>query len=149
MPDGTVFIVAALVRRAERLLLVEQQAPHDAHSSWMLPGGRVEAGETLSCAVARELAEESGLRLERCTRIAFAVDVHGVDGSYSAITFDVEADGELRPDDPDGFVRAADWVPVEQALERLRCVGWYDCEPLARYLNGDAPAGAVYVALER
>lgn len=145
MPDPTVFIVAALVRRGDDLLLVEQQGPDDEASSWMLPGGRVEQGETLAVALARELAEETGLRLTSASSIAFAVDIRRRDGAYSAITFEVEADGELAPDDPDGFIRCAEWVPIARAFERLRCVAWYDCEPLSRYLAGAARAGAVYV----
>ena len=149
MKSSVNLIVAALVRRDGELLLVEQQGPYDPEPSWMLPGGRVEPGETLLTALARELIEETGLRLAGTPRIAFAVDIDGGSGAYAAITFETDAAGALAPADPDGFVRRAEWVPRAEAFERLRCVAWYDCVPLERYLSGEAPSGAVYPAADR
>lgn len=139
-------IVAALVQRGEQLLLVEQQAPDDLEPSWMLPGGRVEPGETVLGALARELREEDGLRLKGAPRIAFAVDIDGDDGIWAATTFECEADGSLGPADPDGLIRSAAWVARDAAFERLACVAWYDCAPLERNLSGEAPAGTTYKA---
>lgn len=52
--------VGAVVVRDGRLLLV-RRGRGVAIGQWSLPGGRVEAGETLAAAVARELREETGL----------------------------------------------------------------------------------------
>jgi len=144
MADGSHLIVSALVHREEALLLVEPQGPRDREPRWMLPGGRVEADEPLLVALERELAEETGLVLEGIPPIAFGVDLLTVDGWYSALTFDCRADGDLGPNDPDGFVRSAAWVPSRDAIERLRLVHWYDCQPIERYLSSEAPPGTMY-----
>jgi ADP-ribose pyrophosphatase YjhB (NUDIX family) len=49
--------VAAVIRDAEGRILLQQQ--HD--DTWSLPAGAVEPGESPSDAVAREVAEETGL----------------------------------------------------------------------------------------
>jgi len=131
-------IVAALLRRDGRLLLVRQQGPGDPEPSWMLPGGRVEKGEKLARALARELREETGLRLVGRPHVAFEADVETAEGAYHATTFSCDADGTLAPADPDGIVDSAEWVPVAEALERVRCIDWYDCGPIERNLSESA-----------
>jgi len=52
--------VAAVVEREGALLLVRHQKP-DRDPYWVLPGGRLEPGETIPVCAGRELAEETGL----------------------------------------------------------------------------------------
>jgi ADP-ribose pyrophosphatase YjhB (NUDIX family) len=144
MPGPTTLIVSAVVRREGRLLLVQQQGPRDDAPSWMLPGGRVEDGETLVAALGRELAEETGLALTDTPHIAFVVDLVAGGDRYTAISFACDAEGEPAPDDPDGLVMAAAWVEPAEAFARLRCIEWYDCVPLERFLSGAAATGALY-----
>jgi ADP-ribose pyrophosphatase YjhB (NUDIX family) len=51
--------VSALLRRRERILLCKQEKPGKEY--WLLPGGGVEAGESLIAALHRELREEVGI----------------------------------------------------------------------------------------
>lgn len=52
--------VGAVVVRDGRLLLI-RRGRGAAAGKWSVPGGRVEAGETMADAVVRELREETGL----------------------------------------------------------------------------------------
>lgn len=141
-------IVVALIQRGSRLLLVEAQGPDDPTPVWMLPGGQVEADEQVLEALRRELAEETGLQIIGEPRPIFDVEVdYRTDiatGVYRALTYACEAAGELRPADPDGLVRSAAWVEMNEALDRLSNLEWYECEPLRRFLTGEAAAGAAY-----
>ena|SRR2546423_2543192 len=62
-PDRPYLAVSAAVVREGRVLLVRRaQAP--AQGVWTLPGGVVEAGETLAEAVTREVREETSLAID-------------------------------------------------------------------------------------
>jgi 8-oxo-dGTP diphosphatase len=110
----------------------------------MLPGGKVEEGESVLAALRREVAEETGLSITGDPQIAFIVEVSTPDAIYSATTFACEVEGDLSPSDPDCFVLTAAWVPTEEALARLALVEWYDVLPLRRQLAGEVIAGATY-----
>ncbi len=55
--------VGAVVERGGRILLVGHEKPAEG-KYWVLPGGRLERGETVPECAERELDEESGLRGE-------------------------------------------------------------------------------------
>ena len=53
-----------MIFKGEEVLLV-RRGQEPARDTWSLPGGLVEVGETLTAAITRELAEETGYRAER------------------------------------------------------------------------------------
>jgi ADP-ribose pyrophosphatase YjhB (NUDIX family) len=62
-PDRPYLAVSAAIIRDGRVL-VARRARAPALGVWTLPGGVVEAGETLAEAITREVAEETGLTIE-------------------------------------------------------------------------------------
>jgi 8-oxo-dGTP diphosphatase len=72
---------------AGRVLLVERGKP-PSQGLWSIPGGRLEASETLAQAVAREVREETGLVVEvgtlACVLERFGDDYHFVLLDYFA-----------------------------------------------------------------
>lgn len=62
-PDRPYLAVSAAILRERRVLLV-RRARAPAQGLFTLPGGVVEAGETLAAAVVREAREETGLVIE-------------------------------------------------------------------------------------
>jgi ADP-ribose pyrophosphatase YjhB (NUDIX family) len=55
--------VGALIFRADSILLIER-GREPLKGYWSLPGGLVETGERLESAIAREVLEETGLRVK-------------------------------------------------------------------------------------
>lgn len=62
-PTPRIPCVGAVVVHDSRLLVV-RRANAPGAGLWSIPGGRVEVGETPAAAVVREVAEETGLRVE-------------------------------------------------------------------------------------
>lgn len=67
-PIPTWYFALVVVRRGHRFLLMQERK---YGSSWTIPGGRVEPGETLLTAAVREVLEETGvpIRLDGVLRI--------------------------------------------------------------------------------
>jgi 8-oxo-dGTP diphosphatase len=122
----------ALVRRGDCILLVKRARP-PFQECWGLPGGGVELGETVESAIIREVAEETGLRVNVSRFLGYADGIErDPEGKvrYHYVILYVQAEvaaGTLRPGDD---AAEAEWVTVAEA-RRLpltdaveRCLAW-------------------------
>ncbi|GAB6929162.1 NUDIX hydrolase [Paenibacillus sp. JCM 10914] len=73
-----------------KILLVKQNVTSDRE--WSLPGGRVEQGETLEDAIAREIEEETGLNT-KVSKLLYICDKPDASPSLLHITFLLEKIG--------------------------------------------------------
>ena len=101
-PEGTdkpTIRVAGLLVHEARILMVEQGRGEETY--WLLPGGGVQFGETLSDALRRELQEELGLRVG-VQRLVAIVESLSPDPDYAKhvihLVFEISASPEALPE---------------------------------------------------
>jgi 8-oxo-dGTP diphosphatase len=116
--------VAAVVRRGDQVLLVKQQGPADPEPVWTPPSGRVHVGESMTAAVLRELAEETGLA-GPVGPLAY-VSQHEIRWPsrhelWTTLCFEVYCDEAATPtpQDPDDLVTEATFADLSTAVELL------------------------------
>lgn len=107
--------VGALVYDDQRRLLLVRRGHAPEVGRWSLPGGRVEPGEDDTAAVAREVAEETGLTVA-VGRLVGEVERDGPSGRLYVIR-DYQAEpvgGELAAGDDAADVRFVDRDEFEE-----------------------------------
>jgi 8-oxo-dGTP diphosphatase len=107
--------VGAVVLDEDGRLLVILRGNPPAAGRWTFPGGRVEAGESLEGALVREMAEETGLRIEVGDLVGFTESV-GEHHHYIILDFHAEiVGGELEAGDDAADVAWMTRTELEQA----------------------------------
>jgi ADP-ribose pyrophosphatase YjhB (NUDIX family) len=107
--------VGAVVVDGGRLLLVRRANP-PGQGAWSVPGGRVEAGESLEDAVRRELAEETSLVARRVQFLGW-VERITVDHHFVILDFAVDVDQAASARAGDDASELA-WVPLADVPHR-------------------------------
>jgi 8-oxo-dGTP diphosphatase len=131
-------VVGVAIIRAGRLLIARRTGPAHLAGQWELPGGKVEAGESVSQAAVREIAEELGVEititaqlpgryllspLHEMTVVAAAIEGGAepiANGSHDEVRWLSADELGVAGRDP-GFP----WVPADvPAVAAVRAAGW-------------------------
>ncbi|MDP8951195.1 MAG: NUDIX domain-containing protein [Actinomycetota bacterium] len=142
--------VGAVVEKDGALLLVRHEKP-DQDPYWVLPGGRLEPGETIPECAERELLEETGLQ-GRFASVLYVSEFFDEDRHTVDVTTRVEArDGEAQlGSDPEveegseGTLKEVRWVETEELEEIQLLPGWVK-ERLLEDIARGWPTGEVYL----
>src|SRR5262245_16381364 len=105
---GGAVIDFAFAKGDPAVLLVKRGRP-PMEGRWSLPGGRVEPGETVAAALAREIVEETGITV-RLGPLVEVIEI--IEESYHYVILDYAcepAGGALRAGDDAADVA---WVPI-------------------------------------
>jgi len=142
------FVVAALIRREDEILLIRQQGHNDVAPYWAIPGGVVDANESLEIALAREVQEECGLIVQTVGPLAYLAWIeHSPTQRTTALIYEIEAwTGDFAFADPDGLVHEATFFALDAAVTQLTALPYRSMrEPLLAYLRGESVAGRAWV----
>jgi 8-oxo-dGTP diphosphatase len=128
-PQSRRVIVAAVIIADGRVLACERSAPPEVAGRWEFPGGKVEPGESDAEALARECAEELGVRVEVGARVGPDVPL-----AHGRAVLRVFAVTLLDGDQPRALEHAAmRWLGVDE----LDSVPWL---PADRPIVAELPA---------
>jgi ADP-ribose pyrophosphatase YjhB (NUDIX family) len=109
---------------ADGALLLVRRARGPGSGRWSVPGGRVEAGESIREAVKREVAEETGL-VVRCGELLGWAERIGADHHFVILDFfvSVEDGRELQAGDDAAEAR---WFPLASVTQLALVEGLAD-----------------------
>jgi 8-oxo-dGTP diphosphatase len=113
-----------ILRRDDQLLLARRAGVSYAAGHWGLPGGHVEAGETLARAASREAWEEVGVRVDPADLVPVGMSRY-VDGDIAGL---------------DVFFTASTYAGDPRPISECDRVGWFGLdglpEPMVPWLPG-------------
>jgi phosphatase NudJ len=114
-PIPTWYFAMVVVRRGHRFLLTQEQK---YGSTWSLPGGRVEPGESLTQAAVREVLEETGVpvRIDGVLRIEHAAS--DTTARVRVLFVGTPLDDTAPKTTPDEESLGAAWLTIDEIRTR-------------------------------
>jgi 8-oxo-dGTP diphosphatase len=129
-------VAGGLLEGPDGLLLVRNRR-RNGSLDWSPPGGVVDDGEALLEGLTREVAEETGLRVLGWQGPVYEIDAvaEGLGWRLRVEAYVATAyEGVLCPDDPDGIVVDARFVPFDACSVQLEGAWLSVHEPLGAWL---------------
>ena len=132
-------VASGIVEGPGGILLVQNRR-RDGGLDWSPPGGVVEVadGESVVDGLTREVAEETGIVVTAWEGPIWEVHAEAPDMGWRLrveVHRAVSYEGALAPDDPDGIVVDAGFVPVDECEARLASTWLPTHEPLLAWLG--------------
>lgn len=130
-------VAGGLISNDDGILLVANRR-RDGRVDWSTPGGVVDEGETLLCALTREVHEETGLAVATWSQMCWTTEVHFVDlEMHLEVEVHLAAayDGHIVVDDPDGIVVEAHFLDTATVHARLDGSPPWVAEPMRRWVD--------------
>lgn len=117
MTDRPKLVVSVIVRRKDKFLLVKETL-ENGKDYWIIPGGKVEFGETIEDAARREIEEETGIKAKKLTFLSYYEAITTKHNYHSVIFFFETRTNKVKlEDDIEGKVIEAKWFTKSQALK--------------------------------
>ncbi len=125
--------VGVIVIRGGKVLLGMRKNSHGA-GTWSLPGGHLEWGESVEQCAAREVFEETGIRITRPKLGPYTNDIFRPEGRHYITLYAIatESEGTEQVREP-GKCAGWAWFPWDKLpaplflpLKNLKKLGWFE-----------------------
>ena len=135
-------VASALIERDGHLLLV-RNLRQGGSEDWSTPGGVIDPeDQSIIEGLAREVCEETGLRVTAWTGPAYEVIATAHDLGWRMrceVHHAAAFQGDLAIDDPDGIVVEADFHAPERAIDLLAACPRWVREPISDWITAPWP----------
>lgn len=120
LPERKPKVVVSVLLKYKNKYLLAKEAVEDGHEKWLIPGGKVEFGETLEAAARREIKEEVDIDIGKFKHITFYEAVFP-DFNYHTVIFFYTANVKKNKlgKDIEGKVIEANWYTPKEAKKLL------------------------------